>query len=269
MLSVPGGFASEFDRPDRPLPIDSRDPGRFTGTIEPVHLSIGPVGKPWGDFGSDRVPTPRPAGVSQPLTTVYPVKRLLREAMPPVRPLRITRFTVMATLQAARARKLGLTESSAHSWGLNRAIFYAAAKRGFGGRRRAGESGEPGIGPAPENLYSLGNDEAYRDPNSEELLFTIGGETQTEEKFRQQVAVRFGSDANFHHAWNEAMETVGAFDDEVLRSGSLFYSQVYKPIRDELVAKWSQEFLGIVPPGPAARPAGKRIRRTLDSEPRS
>jgi len=189
--------------------------------------------------------------------------------MPAGRALRITRFTVMATLQAARASKLGLSEQSAYSWGLNRAIFYAAAKRGFGGRRRAGEGGESARGPATENLYSLGNDEAYRDPNSPELLFTIGGETQTEEKFRKQVAVRFGSDENFLRAWNEAMEAVGGFGDDVLRSGNLFYSQVYKPVRDQLVAKWSQEFLGSAPTAPAGRRAGKRTRRTLDDESRS
>ncbi|MBC7189152.1 hypothetical protein H5U35_02900, partial [Candidatus Aerophobetes bacterium] len=43
----------------------------------------------------------------------------------------IGRFQVMATLQAARAFLLGLPLESAKSWGLNRAIFYAAAKRGF------------------------------------------------------------------------------------------------------------------------------------------
>lgn len=173
--------------------------------------------------------------------------------MPGARALKITRFTVMATLQAARARSLGLSEQSAYSWGLNRAIFYAAAKRGFGGMSRSGgEVGSP-AGPPRENLYSLGNDEAYRDPNSRELLFTIGGETQTEEKFRKQVAVRFGGEPNFRRAWSEAMETVGAFDEEVLRSGSMFYSQVYKPRRDALVAKWSKEFLGIDLPSTPGR----------------
>jgi len=186
--------------------------------------------------------------------------------MPPTRTLRITRFTVMATLQAARARKLGLPERSAYSWGLNRAIFYAAAKRGFGGTRKGAEGGKGATGPAAENLYSLGNDEAYRDSTSPELLFTIGGETQTEEKFRKQVAVRFGSEDHFRRAWNEAMETVGAFSEAVLRSGSLFYSQVYKPVRDELVTKWSKEFLGIVPQGPTPRPAGRRTQQHLAPE---
>lgn len=159
----------------------------------------------------------------------------------PVR--RITRFTVMATLQAARARHLGLPQDSAYSWGLNRAIFYAAAKRGFSGSRTAPPS--EGVGSASEpakNLYSLGNDEAYRDPSSPSLRFTIGGETQTPEAFDRQVAVRFGSEANFGRAWAEAMSIVSEFDEKVLRSGRDFYGLVYKPRRDALVAKWSKEF---------------------------
>ncbi len=43
----------------------------------------------------------------------------------------VGRFQVMALLQAARAFVLGLPIESAKSFGLNRAIFYAAAKRGF------------------------------------------------------------------------------------------------------------------------------------------
>jgi hypothetical protein len=177
------------------------------------------------------------------------------------RPLRITRFTVMATLQAARARKLGLSEESAYSWGLNRAIFYAAAKRGFGGTSKsAGGEGVPS-GPRPGNLYSLGNDEAYRDPKSQTLLFTIGGETQTEQAFRKQVAARFGSEGNFGRAWEEAMKTVSLYDEEVLRSGSQFYSRVYRPRRDDFVVEWSKKFLGAVPSPLPGRPVGGRSRR--------
>jgi hypothetical protein len=164
--------------------------------------------------------------------------------MPAARPLRITRFTVMATLQAARVRRLGFSEASAFSWGLNRAIFYAAAKRGFLGVTRAEPGARPGAGRGAEGLYSIGDDQAYRDLTARELLFTIGGETQTEESFRRQVAARFGSEGNFRTAWREAMATVERFDEPILRSGRRFYAEVYKPRRDALVAKWSQEFLG-------------------------
>jgi hypothetical protein len=172
--------------------------------------------------------------------------------MPETRVLRITRFTVMATLQAARALHLGLSEDSAYSWGLNRAIFYAAAKRGFRGAGASTPTGEPARSAAPEkDLYSIGNDQAYRDPTAPGLLFTIGGQTQTPDAFRQQVAARFGNSRNFDRAWKEAMGIIGEFDEETLRSGSGFYSAVYKPRRDALVAKWSEEFLGRSPGKPA------------------
>ena len=45
----------------------------------------------------------------------------------------VGRFQVMALLQAARAKVLGYPLDEAQSFGLNRAIFYAAAKRGFKG----------------------------------------------------------------------------------------------------------------------------------------
>lgn len=171
----------------------------------------------------------------------------------PVR--RITRFTVMATLQAARVRSLGLPEDSAQSWGLNRAIFYAAAKRGFGGTSRTAPSGAPGPATAGTDLYSIGQDEAYRDPAAQGLLFTIGGETQTPEAFRKQVAARFGDTKNFDRAWKEALSIVGQFDEPTLRSGREFYARVYKPRRDALVAKWTQEFLRREPVGPSDRPS--------------
>jgi hypothetical protein len=43
----------------------------------------------------------------------------------------VGRFQVMALLQAARAKALGYPLDEAESFGLKRAIFYAAAKRGF------------------------------------------------------------------------------------------------------------------------------------------
>jgi hypothetical protein len=42
----------------------------------------------------------------------------------------VGRFQVMALLQAVRAKALGYPLDEAESFGLNRAIFYAAAKRG-------------------------------------------------------------------------------------------------------------------------------------------
>ncbi|MGI0068369.1 MAG: hypothetical protein ACREB9_08200, partial [Thermoplasmata archaeon] len=140
--------------------------------------------------------------------------------MPAKRPLRIRRFAVMAILQAARAKHLGPSDESAFSWGFNRAIFYAAAKRGFHeGRGESGPHGAPS-GKARESTYLLGGEMAYRDPESSEPRFTIGGEIQTKEDFDRQIAVRFGSERNFRSAWREAREIIDGFDEETLDSCS-------------------------------------------------
>jgi hypothetical protein len=158
---------------------------------------------------------------------------------------RVTRFVVMAMLQAARARRLGLPRDSAYSWGLNRSIFYAAAKQGFRGAApaaaeggKAPAEGKPKAEPEP-GKYSVGDDFGFTDPKSEKLYFTIGGETQTEKDFERQVIARFGGPANFERAWREAEAIVGEFDEDTVRAGRKFYDRVYRPRRDELSDKWS------------------------------
>ncbi len=168
----------------------------------------------------------------------------------------------MAMLQAARAWHLGLSEESAYSWGLNRAIWYAAAKRGFSGGG-GGSGGQGGGGEAkakPANVYYLGQDFAYRDPDSPDLLFTLGGKDQTPEEFQSKIASRFGGRAGFRKAWDEAIKIVSEAGDELLKSGETFYSVVYKPRRDDLVAKWTDEF--------ASRPEAKGSRKPRGSRPR-
>ncbi len=163
--------------------------------------------------------------------------------MPSAR-LKINRFTVMAMLQAARARSLGLTQESAYSWGLNRAIFYAAAKRGF----RSGSSSEPGKSSTPKEasptreLYRLGDDEAYRDLRADTLLFTIGDRDQKPEDFDQKIITRFGSKESFEAAWKEAMKIVDGYDPATLQSRTRFYQEVYRPRRDVLSERWAQEY---------------------------
>lgn len=160
---------------------------------------------------------------------------------------RINRFTVMAMLQAARAQSLGLPRDSAYSWGLNRAIFYAAAKRGFrgGGSAPAGAPDKPAEHAPPppaRDVYRLGDDEAYRDPKADQLLFTIGDHDQTPEDFEHQIAARFGSKENFRAAWDEAMHIVGTYDWQTLESRQHFFNDVYKTRRDDLAERWAQRF---------------------------
>ena len=147
-------------------------------------------------------------------------------------------------LQAARAQSLGLRQDSAYSWGLNRAIFYAAAKRGF--RGAASTPGSPSKSPTERTParepYFLGDEEAFRDPKAEQLLFTIGNRDQTPADFEHQVASRFGTEENFQAAWKEAERIVAGYDRATLESRQHFFNDVYKPRRDDLSETWSREF---------------------------
>ena len=150
----------------------------------------------------------------------------------------VGRFQVMSLLQAARAYALGLPLESAYSWGLNRGIFIAAAKRGFKGGSPSGEGGA-GAGKTSkrEGTYMLGDDMAYKTEKNGVLLFTIGGRVQTEEEFDERVKARFGK--TFQAAWNEALAYVKGFDKDVLLSSGDFFREVYRPVRDQLADKWS------------------------------
>jgi len=148
---------------------------------------------------------------------------------------------VMALLQAARAYVLGLPLESAYSWGLNRAIFIAAAKRGFkGGSGGAGGEGGAKVRKTSKEagVYYLGDDMAFKDEKGGVLRFTIGGKVQTKEDYDRQVKSRFG--AAYADAWKEALAYVRKFDREALLSAEGFYGTVYKPKRDELAEKWTE-----------------------------
>ena len=144
----------------------------------------------------------------------------------------------MAVLQAARAYALGLPLESAYSWGLNRAIFIAAAKRGFKGGSGGG-TGERKGGKTSKSagVYYLGDDMAFKDEKGSVLRFTIGGKVQTKEDFDRQVTSRFG--AAFKPAWKEALAYVKSFDKDVLLSADGFFKEIYRPKRDELAQRWS------------------------------
>jgi len=148
----------------------------------------------------------------------------------------------MATLQAARALILGLSESQAKGWGLNRAIFYAAAKRGFKERVPVRKRGWMEVLQKPiretRQVYFLGDEMAYRIKKGKRSYFTIGGKIQTESDFHRQIETRFGE--AFDKAWRAALAVVRRFPKQILLSQSEFYEQVYKPRRDDLAAKWTE-----------------------------
>lgn len=151
----------------------------------------------------------------------------------------------MALLQAARAHVLGLPLESAYSWGLNRAIFIAAAKRGFkggSGDKGGGKGARAGTSKEAE-VYYLGDDAAFKDEKGGVLRFTIGGKVQTKEDFERQVKSRFGG--AFSTAWMEAVTYVKGFDKEILLSTDGFFGEVYRPRRDELAEKWTEASHGL------------------------
>ena len=153
----------------------------------------------------------------------------------------VGRFQVMATLQAVRAKTLGLPLGSAKSWGLNRAIYYAAAKRGFKGTGGAGPARPRGT-RATVREFHLGDDKAYYVTAGGKRLFTIGGDLQKPEDFRRQIERRFGG--TFREAWGEALRIVRQFPKQVLESPGAFYALVYRPRRDQLAATWNERAAG-------------------------
>jgi hypothetical protein len=146
----------------------------------------------------------------------------------------------MAILQAARAKQLGLSESRAKSWGLNRAIFYAAAKRGFKHGTKTvgrGTAGKGRVARAGKEFF-LGTEMAYAARKGGRVYFTIGGEVQTEANFKRQVEARFGN--GFGRAWTESLGIVRQYPKEALESPNRFFNEIYRPRRDVLAAKWTE-----------------------------
>lgn len=155
----------------------------------------------------------------------------------------VGRFQVMALLQAARAEALGEPRDEAESFGLNRAIFYAAAKRGFKGKHGGGAAGElhraepPKQQEHPVQEGSVGEETAYYTWVNGKKRYVMGEEIQRPEDFQRQITVRFGS--AFLQAWEQAVQMVGQVDRSTLESQRKFYDDVYLPRRDDLARTWS------------------------------
>ena len=162
----------------------------------------------------------------------------------------VGRFQVMAILQAARAYVLGMPVASAKSFGIQRAIFYAAAKRGFRGTGKRSRPADLTIKHAkisPKELGKIhksfavtpiGDEPAYSVEINGEKHFVIGNEIKTSADFRQQIESRFGT--SFRKAWKEAVAICKKYDKGVLLSQRYFYETVYKSRRDELAKKWTR-----------------------------
>jgi len=157
----------------------------------------------------------------------------------------VGRFQVMALLQAARAKVLGYPLDEAQSFGLNRAIFYAAAKRGFKGGTSTKQPGEQhtfketsGRSVAKTVQQDvLGNEIAYYVEADGKKRYVMGDEILEPEDFKREIEQRFGQ--AFPKAWEQALQIVEQADRATLESQRKFYEEVYKPRRDELAKAWS------------------------------
>ena len=155
---------------------------------------------------------------------------------PPGRARLIGRFPVMALLQAARYFLLTGDFEKAQSFGLNRAIFYAWAKRR--GRRIARKVSEAKEAPSlqmrkPEmRLVHLGDEGVYQDESG---WFRIGEERQLPEDYRRQVIEKFERIIPYDKVWAYALDYLKQFPRDILLSQKEFYDEVYKPVRDKFL----------------------------------
>ncbi len=146
----------------------------------------------------------------------------------------------MGLLQAARYYLLYGDLERAKSFGLNRAIFYAwakkrgqvAARKAYGVspsvRAKASSKGKEGV-----KLVEVAGEEAFQAPSG---FFTMGGEEQRPEDYDRQIAEKIGSVVPYEKAWEAALKYLRKFPKHVLLDPRKFYEKVYKPVRDDFNA---------------------------------
>ena len=155
-------------------------------------------------------------------------------------PRRVGRFQVMGLLQAARYYLLYGDLEKAKSFGLNRAIFYAwakkrgqvAARKAYGSgtavRTRTSSKGREGV-----KLVEAAGEEAFQAPSG---FFTMGGEEQRPEDYDRQIAEKIESVVPYERAWEAALKYLRKFPKHILLDPKKFYEKVYKPVRDDFNA---------------------------------
>lgn len=134
-------------------------------------------------------------------------------------------------LQAARYYLLTGDKDRAFSFGLNRAIFYAWAKKRSVPAAASRPTTSPRVSAVTEEktLVYVGDEQAYV---SADGWFVMGGVEQRPEDFERDVIRKIEEFMPFENAWRLALEYVGSFDRRVLLSQREFYEKVYLPARD-------------------------------------
>ena len=154
----------------------------------------------------------------------------------------VGRFQVMALLQAARYYILKGDLNRAKSFGLNRAIFYAWAKKRSQTTRRTksrvyATGRQTALSSQQPQAEKVGDEEALISRNG---WFTIGGEEQTPEDYDREIAEKINTVAPYEKAWQNALEYLSRFDRATLENQRDFYEKIYKPVRDSFLEKIRQ-----------------------------
>ncbi|RLF04997.1 MAG: hypothetical protein DRJ60_06265 [Thermoprotei archaeon] len=150
---------------------------------------------------------------------------------------KLGRFQVMGLLQAARYYLLTGDLEKAKSFGLNRAIFYAWAKRHARevALRRLSKIGRPITEERKareEKAVHVGDEVAFV---SDRGWFMIGDQEQKPEDYDRQIAQYIEGVIPYEKAWQAALEYLKSFKKEVLLDQQKFFKQVYEPVRDRFV----------------------------------
>ncbi len=149
---------------------------------------------------------------------------------------RLGRFQVMGLLQAARYYIVTGNLERAKSFGLNRAIFYAWAKRrGRSRLRQTRTTGRMPTVPVEERrAEQLGNEKAFVSTGG---WFAMGDTEQTPADYDRQIAGRIEAAAiRYEDAWAAAIKYVDGFTRETLLDQQGFYAEVYRRVRDTFKA---------------------------------
>ncbi|RLF10412.1 MAG: hypothetical protein DRJ98_06160 [Thermoprotei archaeon] len=148
---------------------------------------------------------------------------------------RLGRFQVMGLLQAARYYLVTGDLEKAKSFGLNRAVFYAWAKRYardrlLQPRRRATLTtyvhGE-------KKMEQIGDEGAYLSPRG---WFAIGDMEQKPSDYDRQIAKRIEAIIPYEEAWKAALDYLRNFPRTTLLDQQRFYDEVYRPVRDDFLS---------------------------------
>jgi hypothetical protein len=150
---------------------------------------------------------------------------------------KLGRFQVMGLLQAARYYLVTGDLERAKSFGLNRAVFYAWAKRYARDHltppRRVGAVMGEASSLEEGRVELLGDEVAYV---SERGWFAIGDEEQTPKDYERQIAARIGSIIPYEEAWRAALDYLRRLPRSILLDQRRFYEEAYKPVRDDFLS---------------------------------